>query len=202
MTTADAPRRGRPPSGGRERIRAATFDLLREKGIARLATKEIAARAGVSEGSIFYHYKNREGLLSAIFENALAPLIEIREEGIGAQSLRETLDHFTTAVEHFLEHAIVVMFAAQADVDLRSSVTEYLSENPDRNPQTGVRLIGEYLDELQRSGIIRAGIDTHTAAFMLVSSCTWRAGQPWLVGTTDGVPERADVVDTLIAMLT
>jgi AcrR family transcriptional regulator len=201
MISTDVPRRGRPPSGGRERIRTATFELLREKGIARLTTKEIAARAGVSEGSIFYHYRNREGLLSAIFENALAPLVELREEGIGAHGLRDTLNHFTAAVEHFLENAIVVMFAAQSDVDLRSSITEYLSENPDRSPQRGTQLVGEYLTALQQSGAIRAGIDTHAAAFMLVSSCTWRVSQPWLVGHTKGVPARDEVVDTFIAML-
>lgn len=201
MTATNVPRRGRPPSGGRERIRTATLELLREKGIARLTTKEIAERARVSEGSIFYHYTNRAGLLAAIFDQALAPLVELREHGIGAQGLRDTLNDFTTVVEQFLEHAVVVMFASQSDIDLRTGLTEYLSANPDRTPQRGIHLVGDYLTALQESGAIRAGIDIQTAAFMLISSCMTRVSLPWLIGHTEDVPAREDIVDTFIAML-
>lgn len=194
-------KRGRPPSGGRERILTATFELLRENGIARLTTKEIAARAHVSEGSIFYHYKNREGLLSAIFESALEPLVELRKQGIGAQGLRDTLNDFTDVVEQFLERAVVVMFASQSDADLRTSLTGYLNANPDRKPQRGVQLVGEYLAALQESGAIRDDVDVQAASFMLVSSCLTRVSLPWLIGDATGVPTREQVVDAAVAML-
>ncbi len=73
MTTTGK-RRGRPPSGGREEILRATHDLLRERGMAKLTTREVAERAGVSEGSVFYHFEDRFGLLKAVFERALGPL--------------------------------------------------------------------------------------------------------------------------------
>lgn len=194
-------RRGRPPSGGRERILAATFDLLREKGIARLTTKEIAARAEVSEGSIFYHYNNREGLLSAVFEQALTPLVELRDRGVGEQDLRSTLNDFAAAVEQFLERAIVVMFASQSDFELRGNLTAYLQENVDRRPLRGIQLISDYLASLQESGTIRSEVDVETATYMLVASCFQRVSLPWLIGSTEGVPARDEVVDTFIALL-
>lgn len=202
MPATNSPRRGRPQSGGRERILTATFDVLREKGIARMTTKEIAERARVSEGSIFYHYKDRVGLLTAIFDHALAPLVELREHGIGTQGLRDTLNNFTTTVEQFLERAIVVMFASQSDADLRSALTEYLNANPDRRPQRGVQLVGEYLFALQQSGAIRADINVRTAAFMLISSCMTRISLPWLIGRTEDVPTREEAVDDFVTMLT
>ena len=61
------------PAGG-EAILAAALTLLRERGIARLTTREVAALAGVSEASVFYHYKDRAGLLQAVFEQGLQPL--------------------------------------------------------------------------------------------------------------------------------
>jgi AcrR family transcriptional regulator len=77
---SDTPKlRGLPPSGGREAILAAALELLRERGIARLTTREIAASAGASEASIFYHYRGRAGLLMAVFEQGLRPLQELSE---------------------------------------------------------------------------------------------------------------------------
>src|SRR6516165_11234624 len=76
--SADVPkRRGRPPAGGREAILAAALQLLRERGIARVTSREVAALAGVSEASVFYHYKDRAGLLQAVFEQGLEPLREL-----------------------------------------------------------------------------------------------------------------------------
>lgn len=198
MTT---PKRGRPPSGGREHILTATYELLRDKGIARLTTREIAERAGTSEGSIFYHYRNREGLLAAVFEQALAPLIELREQGVGTQSLPETLDTFTATVEQFLERAVVVMFASQADLDLRTGLHGFLAANQDRRPQRGIDLIGDYLTTLQEAGRIRPDIDVRAAAFLLVSGCLFRVSHPRLIGDAE-VPSREAILSTFLAMLT
>ncbi|WP_185981637.1 TetR/AcrR family transcriptional regulator [Skermania sp. ID1734] len=193
-------RRGRPPTGGREQILAAAYDLLNEKGIAKLTTKAVAERAGVSEGSIFYHFKDRAGMLSAVFEAALLPLAQFRERGAGSDELRPTLLGFTAAVEEFLQRAVVIMFAAQADTELKSELTSYLGEH-DLGPQRGVRIIGEFLAKLQDGSQIRADIDPHTAAFMLLSSCMLRVSHPRLIGHSRGVPSREQVVDQLITMI-
>ncbi|MFD3743466.1 TetR/AcrR family transcriptional regulator [Nocardia sp. NPDC058633] len=197
MTTS---RRGRPPAGGRAQILDATYELLRDKGIARLTTKDIADRAGTSEGSIFYHYRTRDGLLSAVIEQALEPLVALRVHGVGGAPLPEILDIFTATVEEFLDRAVVVLFAAQADVDLRAGLHAFLAANADRKPQRGVELIGDHLAALQAAGRVRAGIDVHTAAFLLVSSCVLRVSQPWLIGDTE-VPAREATVGTFLAML-
>ena len=79
----DAPkRRGRPPAGGREAILAAALDVIRERGIARLTAREVAGLAGVSEASVFYHYKDRAGLLEAVFEEGLRSLRALAEGGV------------------------------------------------------------------------------------------------------------------------
>src|SRR5579864_5011074 len=76
MTVTDKTRRprGRPPSGGREAILDATLALLREQGIANLTSREVAARAGVSDASVYYHFGDRAGLLQAVFESGMKPL--------------------------------------------------------------------------------------------------------------------------------
>src|ERR1700758_4873047 len=96
-------RRGRPPAGGREAILAAALQLLRERGIARVTSREVASLAGVSEASVFYHYKDRAGLLRAVFEDGLRPLHELASEGgLAGVDLHEALSRYGATLEEFL----------------------------------------------------------------------------------------------------
>src|SRR5919107_162346 len=116
MTDTSPRRRGRPPSGGREAIREATLALLRERGVARLTTRDVAERAGVSEASVYYHYTDKAGLLRAVFEAGLERLQAAAVDGDGA------LLGFGQELERFLEQALPVMTAAQSDAELRDAL--------------------------------------------------------------------------------
>ena len=63
MDDQPAKRRGRPSAGIREAIVAATLELIEEQGLGGLTTKEVAARAGASEASVYYHFKDKVGLV-------------------------------------------------------------------------------------------------------------------------------------------
>ena len=45
-----------------------TIDIIDELGIQGLSTREIAKRQGVSEATIFRHYKNKNELLLAVLD--------------------------------------------------------------------------------------------------------------------------------------
>ncbi len=62
------------------------LELFAEEGYHTTSTSKISKIAGVSEGLIFRHFKNKEGLLNAILERGqelgtsyFAPLMEIRD---------------------------------------------------------------------------------------------------------------------------
>lgn len=60
------------------KILLAAIEVFAEKGYANASTKEIATRAGVSEGNIFSKFKNKRGLLDAIIEpviNSIFPAV-------------------------------------------------------------------------------------------------------------------------------
>lgn len=72
-------RQGRRSEGAEEtrrRIVQATFDLHNEQGIAATSMKEIAARAGVSVGSVYHHFPSYDDAIAACGAHAfaLAPL--------------------------------------------------------------------------------------------------------------------------------
>lgn len=53
-----------------ERILSCALQLFAEQGYAATSTSKVAKEAGVSEGLIFRHFGNKEGLLNAIMESA------------------------------------------------------------------------------------------------------------------------------------
>jgi AcrR family transcriptional regulator len=196
---AERRRRGRPSGGGREAILAAASTLLRERGIARVTSREVAALAGVSEASVFYHYKDRAGLLQAVFEQGLEPLQRLAEQMSGAD-LHDVLSTLGATLEQFLDQALPVLSAAQSDVALRDSLGVYLGQH-DLGPHRGVRGLGNYLAEEQAAGRVRAGVDPYAVAMMFVGACYTRAAQRQLPGQATALPPLADIVRATEALL-
>jgi AcrR family transcriptional regulator len=52
----------------RESIILTAIDIIDELGIQGLTSKEIASREGMSEGTLFKHYKNKNAILEAVLE--------------------------------------------------------------------------------------------------------------------------------------
>lgn len=181
MTDTTPRRRGRPPSGGREAIREATLALLRERGVARLTTRDVAERAGVSEASVYYHYTDKAGLLRAVFEAGLERLQSAAVDGDG------TLLTFGQELERFLEQALPVMTAAQSDAELRDALAAHMVAN-DLGPHRGVQTLGAHLAAGQRAGTVRADLDPQATAMLFVSSCLLRVAQRQFVGRADAPP--------------
>lgn len=197
----DAPRRGRPPSGRREAILAATVDLLREQGASRLTTREVATRAGVSEGSVFYHFTDRLGLLTAVIQDGLR-VLGTRANGVADGSVHDSLGQFTAAIEGFLDKALVAMIAAQSDAELRAALATYLSTN-DLGPHRGVLALAEYLSSQQTAGNIRDDVDPEAIAFFAVAAAFLRASQRQMIDESygAGLPSRDQLIDTLSTLL-
>ena len=201
MTDAMAKRRGRPPAGGREAILKAALELLRERGISRLTTREVAARAGVSEASVFYHYRDRAGLMRAVFAEGLGPLVALKDAGeVSGPDRRKVLKRLGEAIERFLEQALPVLTAAQSDAELADELAVYMREN-DLGPHRGVRLLGVYFAEQQRDGLIRDDVDTEAVASMFVSTCLTRAFQASMRLPKRSLPPLSAVIDSLDRML-
>ena len=181
MDTTAPRRRGRPPSGGREAILEATLALLRERGVARLTTRDVAERAGVSEASVYYHYTDKAGLLRAVFE---AGLQRLQRAALGGDAV---LVDFGRALERFLEQALPVMTAAQSDAELRDALAEFMVEN-DLGPHRGVQTLGAHLAAGQLAGRVRDDVDPEAAALLFVASCLLRVTQRQFLGEAGAPP--------------
>jgi len=177
----------------------ATLELIRERGMARLTTRAVAERAGVSEGSVFYHFEDRFGLLRAVFEQSLEPL-HIHALDTGGGDLRVTVTKISEGIERFLNAGLDVMMAAQSDVELKDSLHAFMLAS-DYGPHRGIASISAFIAAQQEAGVVRAELNPTVIAAMIVNDAFQRAAVPKLVGNRKGIPSRPAFVDTLMAML-
>lgn len=189
MTANDQPRRrGRPPSGGREAILDATLALLREEGIAKLTSREVAARAGVSDASVYYYFGDREGLLRAAFAHGMKPLRFVADPPADMDR-PAVLARALASLEQFFDDVLPVLHAAQADSELGAALAAYVAEN-DLGPHVGVAAIGAYLRSEQEAGRVDPDVDPEAVALMLIDAAFGRASRRRML--TPGTPGQND----------
>jgi AcrR family transcriptional regulator len=195
-------KRGRPSEGARDAIVQATQKLLDEDGLARLTTREVARRAGVSEASIFYHFGDKTALVGAALETSLDSLREFAgglQGRVGEGELEQTLREILRRWEKFFDRALPVVGVVQADSELRPDFREYLRSN-DYGVHRGVDVVAEYLMAEQKLGRVRRDIDPRAAATLLLGSAFLRALQRTLLGprATARLPSPEQNVETLL----
>ena len=61
-------------------LTAAALELFVEKGFAATRLDEIAARAGVSKGTLYLYFDSKEELFKAVIREGLLPLLAEGEE--------------------------------------------------------------------------------------------------------------------------
>lgn len=111
----------------------ATEQLIEKNGVAALTTNAVAVRAGVSIGSLYQYFPNKESLLSRLGERYLdaerdvlkAAITKLNTSALGA-SLRSALSELVDAQRRFSEtHKQVVRSLAIADPGQLSAQQQY-----------------------------------------------------------------------------
>ena len=83
-------------------ISAALFDLLEEKDFDQISINDIADRANVNRGTIYFHYADKFDLLDKIIEDRLEDLRAVCSP-IHIDSTEKELKQYFTAVYQFFE---------------------------------------------------------------------------------------------------
>jgi AcrR family transcriptional regulator len=109
----------------RDRIVAAVLELL-EGGELRPTGEQIAARAGVSERSIFQHFPERDGLLAAVSERQRDRVLEIVERIPTDLPLEERIDRLVEQRARIWEMVTPVRRAALLNEPFSDVVREGL----------------------------------------------------------------------------
>jgi AcrR family transcriptional regulator len=164
MTTDSRPRWRRRKEARPDEILAAALASFAERGFAATRLDDVAARAGISKGTLYLYFKGKEELFEAVVRATLVPNIERLEalaatfQGPSAQLLEQLLTTVAAVVES-QAGAIPKLVLAEAG-NFPDLARFYLDEVVRR----GLRLIGTILRRGVQSGEFRP-LDVEHASF-------------------------------------
>jgi len=177
--------RGRPSR--RPQIIAATEKLIRTQGLASVTSRAIAAEVGCSEGALYVHFKGRLQLLLAVLEESLPDMLvplKALEQAVGKATPRQNLEKALRAMFAFHQRVTPMVCALFADPELLAAYRKSLTDR-NKGPHGGIARLRNYMQAEQELGRIRKGLDTQTAATILMSSSFFRSFVEQFTGRTE-----------------
>jgi AcrR family transcriptional regulator len=158
----------------RQTLMDAALEVFLERGFARATTREIAHRAGLSEGTMYRHFADKYELFHQVF---LSLVMDIGEElrrlpeRAGQKTVRDNLEYLFLLVGQMQGNLSSLMASVWADPDLGRSFDSYVREkSPEgfERPEP-VTMVAEYIRAEQERGRIRRDVDATEAAAVVVS---------------------------------
>ena len=158
----------------RQALIAAALEVFLERGFARATTREIAHRAGLSEGTMYRHFADKYQLFHEVFLSLAQDIgqeLGRLPERAGQGAVRDNLEYLFSLIGQMQAQLSSLMASIWADPDLAKSFAAHVGENgPEgfERPEP-VPLVAEYVRAEQGLGRIRADVDPIEAAAVIVS---------------------------------
>lgn len=157
----------------------AALEVFAEKGFAAAKLDEIARRAGVSKGTLYLYFKDKEDLFRAVVRSAIAPNIEAITAVI-AQAEAPFPDLVRMFFTAFAEREARLPIGAVAKMVIGESrnFPELARVWHDEVASKAIGTLAKFVERAQQRGEVRAG-DPRLYAFGLmgpmVLGALWRA---------------------------
>ncbi len=178
----------------RERILDAAMSIFSAKGFHDTKLDEIVAEGGISKGSIYFHFPNKEKLFIALVDQ-FADLIERRaKEAIEseAESIRRVQAALEAVLETYGKYRLPAKLLLVQAVGLGTVFERKRMEVNDRF----ALLIETYLDEAVADGSI-APVDTHIVAHAWMGAI-YNVVIQWVY---TGEPSKDEIMQALLPLL-
>jgi AcrR family transcriptional regulator len=191
-----------PPA--RRRILDAAARLLRERGLARLTTRQIAEAADAAEGSITKNFGGKIGLLIELLSQELPELRAWQEAATppGQRPMHTVLVDLVERGVDYYAASLPMIAGAAADQELFAA---YRNANRQRGtgPQVALERLTDYVAECQDAGELPRGVPPATIALILCGTAQFEAYAEHLFGADALDGDRSEriraVADVLLA---
>ena len=153
----------------REKLIAATAQVVRERGYSHATTKAIAAAAGVSEGTIYRHFPDKASLFFATVLHGNASVVaefDRLPEQAGHDTVEENLTEALFRLASLRDSIFPLEIAMLTDPDMAEFRTARVAPQASSEP---LDPISAYLRAEQAIGRVRTDIDCNQTSPILLS---------------------------------
>jgi AcrR family transcriptional regulator len=192
----DEGRRGRPAAGQDPAKRRQILDGARrvfiDMGFDAASMNDITRKAGVSKGTIYVYFGNKEELFEALIEEErqaiFANLHEALERG---GDVRETLTRYGTALARKITSPVVLK-AQRTVISICERMPELGERFYERGPKRGHDKLAAYLTRMVEAGEL-AIPDIDLAAYQFAELSLTRMFRQCLFGYRNTTPSEAEI---------
>ena len=149
-------------------ICAAALEVFAEKGFAAAKLDEIARRAGVSKGTLYLYFKDKEELFRAVVRDTVAPNVEAVKQAVAAADLPFArivpmfLARFADLAAHLPVGAVAKMVIGES-----RNFPELAKVWHDQVAGPAIAMLAGLIEKAQQKGEVRPG-DPRLHAFSLM----------------------------------
>lgn len=146
----------------RARILESAERVFASKGFFGSKVADIAAEAGVADGTIYLYFRSKDDLLISVFEEQMAKVNEALQTAIrgvkdAAEKLRRLIRTWVGLVEAHPRATEVIT------LELRQSA-KFMKEYSNPRFADFLKIIAQVIDEGQKAGLLRADVPAPVAA--------------------------------------
>lgn len=183
--------RGDKADASRQRILEAAARLFRDKGYAAVNLREIAARAGMKAGSLYYHFDSREAIVLEILDAGIEAVhAEVRTAIDALPTTTPAIEIIRTGILIHLRSLFIHNNYTSANVRIYNQVPPAIRKANLKARREYEALWGDILERVARAGIVRNGVDLKNFRLLLISSLN--ATLEWFDARRGNLDELAD----------
>jgi TetR/AcrR family fatty acid metabolism transcriptional regulator len=153
------------PNGKSETILRAAAKVFARSGYFNAKVADVAREAGVADGTVYLYFKNKDDLLTSIFDWAMGEFIaRARAVMAGIESPREKLRRFAELHFSLLEQERDIAIVFQ--IELRQS-TKFMEQFSTTHLATYLQMLRGIIEEGQKAELFRQQLNPTIAAKLL-----------------------------------
>jgi AcrR family transcriptional regulator len=155
-----------PVSDKRARLIDAAQRVIARRGVAGATTKEIAAEAGVAEGTIYNHFADKVDLCLAVVSSRASEMFGFLPTERGKRSVRSVLIDVVDERIRVTDEIVPLMGAVVGDPALAAQLRERIAA--DFQTKAPFDTVTEYVAREQAAGRIGSEIDARVLTRLLL----------------------------------
>ncbi|MEV5497848.1 helix-turn-helix domain-containing protein [Nonomuraea fuscirosea] len=156
--------------GTRDVILDAAAEVMAERGLANVTTRQIAGAAGFTEAALYKHFTNKADLLVAVIRERSPGFTQLAQALKGDNSLLDDLTAAARAAIDFYRTGFPMLASIFADPGTLAAHKEELRRQG-AGPHMANQAVAAYLRAQQKAGRVRRDADVTAAAGLLLGAC-------------------------------
>jgi TetR/AcrR family transcriptional regulator, fatty acid metabolism regulator protein len=168
MSAAARPSRGRRSARTRERIVAAATEVFARRGLHGARVADIAEAAGIAYGLVYHHFRNKEEILAAIFQERwglhLRYLAELADSPSPFRERIARLVHLWVESYRNEPHVMTVL------INEITRSYEFLESHDVGTVLAAFEIVERMLRQAQHAGEVRADLDPRLGAYLILGA--------------------------------